>query len=113
MSGIALATVSSNLATAAPSVDWQPTLETFLNTLSSSRTRLTYERAVREAMEVLSIDFVADLTLPMLAEYRAGLVTRLDADREDRLSPPTVNLKLAGLRSFLNFCRVTGVTTMS
>jgi hypothetical protein len=49
----------------------------------------------------------------MLAQYRGGLVVRLDTDREDRLSPATVNLKLAGLRQFLNFCRVTGITRLN
>jgi len=51
MSGMALATLGSNLVTAAPSVDWQTALETFLNTLSSPRTQRAYEGAVREAME--------------------------------------------------------------
>jgi hypothetical protein len=48
----------------------------------------------------------------MLAAYRAGLVVRLDVDRMDRLSPSTVHLKLATLRSFLHFCRLTGVTPL-
>lgn len=39
-------------------------------------------------------------------------MARLDADREDRLSPATVKLKLAGLRRFLSFCRVTGLTRL-
>jgi hypothetical protein len=48
----------------------------------------------------------------MLADYRAGLVARLDADREDRLSPSTVNLKQGALRSFLHFCWATGTTRL-
>jgi site-specific recombinase XerD len=96
-----------------PCVDWQEALATFLNTLSSPRTAKAYQRAVVEAMETLSVDYVADLTPPDLATYRSGLVARLDADREDRLSPATVKLKLAGLRQFINFCRVTGITRLS
>jgi site-specific recombinase XerD len=108
-----LTKISSDMAAAAMSVDWQTALETFLNTLSSPRTMRAYERAITEAMEAMGVDFVAKLTPPMLAEYRAGLVARLDADREDRLSPSTVNLKLGALRSFLHFCRVTGVSALS
>jgi len=77
-------------------VDWQGALTTFLNTLSSPRTAKAYQRAVTEAMEALGVDYVAGITPPMLAIYRGGLVARLDADRDDRLSPATVNLKLAG-----------------
>lgn len=36
----------------------------------------------------------------------------MDADRADRLSPATVRAKLSALRSFLNFCRVTGVSRL-
>jgi site-specific recombinase XerD len=56
---------------------------------------------------------VADITAPMLAEYRGWLVGRLDAERADKLAPATVNLKLAGLRQFLRFCLVTGLTRLS
>ena len=96
-----------------PFVDWREALETVLNTLSSPRTAKAYQRAVREAMEALGVDYMADVTPPMLAQYRGGLVARLDADRDDRLSPATVNLKLAALRQFLNFCRVTGIARLS
>jgi len=71
-----------------------------------------YKRAVTEAMQAMGMQCVADLTLPMLAAYRAGLVARLDIDREDRLSPSTINLKLGALRSFLHFCRLAGVTLL-
>lgn len=97
---------------AIPLVDWREALATFLNTLGSPRTAKAYRRAVTEAMDALGVDHVADVTPPLLAEYRGGLVARLDADREDKLSPATVNLKLAGLRQFLNFCRVTGITRL-
>ena len=96
-----------------PIIDWQEALTTFLNILSSPRTAKAYQRAVVEAMEALGVEHVAGITPPMLATYRGGLVARLDTDREDRPSPATVNLKLAGLRQFLNFCRVTGITRLS
>jgi hypothetical protein len=96
-----------------PLVDWQEALTIFLNTLSYPRTAKAYQRAVVEAMEALGVDYIAGITPPMLAQYRGGLVVRLDTDREDRLSPATVNLKLAGLRQFLNFCRVTGITRLN
>jgi site-specific recombinase XerD len=108
-----LTTTSGDVVIAAMAIDGQTALETFLNTLSSPRTQKAYERAVTEAMEAMGVDMLAELTPPMLAEYRAGLVVRLDADREDRLSPCTVNLKLGALRSFLHFCRVTGVIPLS
>jgi integrase len=40
-------------------------------------------------------------------------VARLDIDREDKLSPSTVNLKLGTLRSFLHFCRLTGLIPLA
>ncbi len=108
-----LTTSSGNLAAVAPSVSWRTALTTFLDTLGSPRTVRAYERAVIQGIQAMGADVVADLTPPMLAEYRAGLVARLDADREDRLSPSTVSLKLGALRSFLHFCRLTGVTPLS
>jgi hypothetical protein len=96
-----------------PSVEWREALDTFLNTLNSPRTAIAYQRAVIEAMEAIGVDYVADVTAPMLAEYRGWLVSRPDAEREDKLSPATVNLKLAGVRQFLRFCLVTGITGLS
>jgi hypothetical protein len=86
---------------AVPLVSWREALDTFLNTLSSPRTAKAYRRAVIDAMEALEVDYVIDVTPPMLAQYRGGLVSRLDMDVPDRLSPSTVNLKLVGLRQFL------------
>jgi len=96
-----------------PHVEWRQALDTFLNTLSSPRTAQAYQGAVIEAMDAIGVDYVADVTAPMLAEYRGWLVGRLDAERADRLSPATVNLKLAGLRQFLRFCLVTGIASLS
>ena len=113
MSGnVALATTDGSSGAVGSFVNWQTALEAFLNTLSSPRTQDAYQRAVTEAMRAMGEQRVADLTPPMLAAYRAGLVARLDVDRKDRLSPSTVHLKLAALRSFLHFCRLTGVTLL-
>jgi site-specific recombinase XerD len=94
-------------------VEWRQALDTFLNTLSSPRTAQAYQRAVVEAMDAMGVDYVADVTAPMVAEYRGWLVGRLDTERADRLSPATVSLKLAGLRQFLRFCLVTGLIGLS
>jgi hypothetical protein len=50
-------------------VPWQPALETFLDTLSSARTRIAYGRAVAEAMHVLGAARSADLEPPTLARW--------------------------------------------
>ena len=81
--------------------------------LSSPRTAKAYQRAVIEAMDAVGVNYVADITAPMLEEYRGWLVGRLATERDNRLSPATVNLKLAGLRQFLRFCLVTGLTQLS
>jgi integrase/recombinase XerD len=96
-----------------PQVHWTDALDTFVNTLSSPRTARAYQRAVMEAMDTLGVDYVADIAAPDLARYRGGLVARMDSDNGDRLGPSTVNLKLAGLRQFLRFCLVTGITSLS
>ncbi len=96
-----------------PLVEWEEALATFLNTLGSPRTAKAYQRAVKETMEALGVEYVADITAPDLAQYRGGLVARMDVDSPDRLIPATVNLKLAGLRQFLRFCLVTGIIRLS
>jgi site-specific recombinase XerD len=85
-----------------PLVEWQLALQTFLNTLGSPRTAKACRRVVREAMETLDVEYVADVTASDLAQYRGSL----DMDNPDRLSPATINLKLVGLRQFLHFCLV-------
>src|SRR5574341_555556 len=92
---------------------WAEALDSFLDLQNSPRTRVTYARAVREAMAAMGATYPADLTPPLLAEYRAGLVARLDAKGERRLAPGGVNPKLTALRSFLKFCRLTGLTPIS
>jgi hypothetical protein len=82
---VALATTDGSSGAVGSFVNWQTALEAFLNTLSSPRTQDAYQRAVTEAMRAMGEQRVADLTPPMLAAYRAGLVARLDVDRKDRL----------------------------
>jgi len=89
------------------------TLQDFLKTLNSADTCRTYTGPVREALAALGATYPADLSPPGLAEYRAGLIARLDAKGERRLSPASVALKLAALRSFLKFCQLTGQTPIS
>ena len=67
--------MSRNLAqNTIPLVEWQNALQTFLNTLGSSRTANVYRRAVREAMETLGIEYVADVMAFGLGQYCRGLV---------------------------------------
>ncbi len=64
---MALATTDGSSGTVASLVNSQTALDTFLNTLSSPRTQKAYERAVTEAMRATDVQWVADLTPPMLA----------------------------------------------
>ena len=57
-----------------PLVEWQEPLQTFLNTLGSPRTAKAYRRTVRETMETLGVEYVADVTASDLAQYSGGLV---------------------------------------
>ena len=40
-----------------PLVKWEEALQTFLNTLGSPRTAKVYQRAVKEAMEALGVEY--------------------------------------------------------
>jgi len=106
-------TTARAVACGVPLLRWPLALQTSLDTLSSPRTRRAYERAVVDAMKALGILYPADIEAPALAQYRSGLVGRLDPDRPDRLSPATINLKLAALRQFVSFCSVTGIVRLS
>ena len=67
--------MSRNLAQNTISLaEWQKALQTFLNTLGSPRTVKAYQRAVREAMKTLGVEYVADVTASDLAQYCHGLV---------------------------------------
>ena len=94
-------------------VSWQEAIEPFLNTLNGSQTRRSYRGDIVEAMQRLKIALIGEITAPMLTEYRAGLVARLDARGAKRLTPSTVARKLAAVRSFLRFCRLTGLTRLT
>jgi site-specific recombinase XerD len=77
----------------------------FLATLDSAHTKTEYRRYVLSALAVLGEP--ADITPPALAAYRERVTSRRE------LSPATVNLHLNGVRSFLRFCRITGVLQLS
>jgi integrase/recombinase XerD len=65
-------------------------------------------------MQRLRIALIGEITaLKMLTTYRAGLVARLDARGAKRLTPSTVARKLAAVRSFFRFCRLTGLTRLT
>jgi len=95
-------------------VTWQEAIEPFLNTLDSPQTRRVYRAAIAEAMPRLAVATIDEITPAMLTTHRAGLVARVDArDAKSRLSPASVSLKLAALRSFLKFRRLTGLTRLT
>ena len=85
---------------------WRVVLDAWLNTLDSENTRRAYRLSVGQALEDLggldALDAIA------LAEYRQRWVARLDAKADQRLSPASVARRLAALRSFLHFARLTG-----
>ena len=109
----ALTTRDETAVDAPPGVPWPAALDSFLNVLNSPQTRRAYRAAIVEAMAALAADSLANITPPMLTQYRAGLVARLDARGARRLSPSSVALKLAALRAFLKFCRLTGLTRLT
>jgi site-specific recombinase XerD len=85
-------------------------LESFLNLQNSPQTRRAYGAACTEALTAFAVEYPDELTPPMLTEWRAGLVARLN---RNELSPASVALKLAALRAFLKFCRMTGLLNIS
>lgn len=107
-----LVSVSNAVATTAVSsaVGWEQALEVFLGSLNSPGTQRTYALAVREAFLWLGAHSPADVTPAQLLGYRAHLVEM--ATQRTR-APGTVATKLAALRSFWRFCRMTGLSDMS
>ena len=110
--------MTTELATAgAPALrrppTWAEALTPFLDLQNSPQTRRAYRVAVAEAMAALAVEHPAEITAPMLAAHRAALVARLDAKGERRLAPSSVSLKLAALRGYLKFCRLTGILQLT
>ncbi len=106
-----LATVSAPALMRPPT--WEEALTPFLDLQNSLQTRRAYGAAVADAMVAMGIEHPAEITAPMLAAHRAALVARLDAKGERRLAPSSVSLKLAALRSYLKFCRLTGILQLT
>jgi site-specific recombinase XerD len=84
-------------------------LTTWLDTLDSPATRRNYGAFVREALAGIG-GLVNCGNVEALARWRAGLVGRLDAGE---LSPNTVALALAALRSFLRFAALAGALSLT
>ena len=84
--------IMKELTQTVPPVHWREALETWLNTLSSPRTRKAYERAVREAMEALGVGYVANLTPPVLAQPagRRPPAKAQSSDRQPQAGRPAV-----------------------
>ncbi len=83
-------------------------LKTWLNTLDSPNTRKSYEKSVREALTRLG--GLSGCTPGALSEWRMYLMGRMEADD---LSPASISLRLAALRSFLRFARIAGVLPLT
>jgi len=91
---------------------WQQLKEQYGRTLASPQTRRTYMLALEDFYRFLEAQGVMDgrpVSLPLLMEYRAGLVARIagkgtenrpDSSRKP-LSASTVNVYIAAVRSFL------------
>lgn len=94
-----------------PSTDWQQALMLWERQLQSERTRRTYRSAVRQFFLTPGApQMLQDLTPELLFAY-GGALKRLaekNAPPAERLAPATVNLRLAAMRSFLDFCRWRG-----
>ncbi len=94
----------------APVMTWERALDAWRLKLQSETTRATYASAVRAFFATPGAPDLAALHLETLDAYSGALRLRVgkDAPPATRLAPATVNLKLAGLRSFLAFCRRRG-----
>lgn len=69
--------------------NWEEALDAWLAKYSES-TRKAYERAVRQAFEVMQVERIEDVTPEKLKTYRAAMVERLREDSPEKLSFPAV-----------------------
>lgn len=92
-------------------VTWEIALEQWRLKLQSETTRATYCGQVRYFFSFRGTPQAVNDLYPALLDAYAGTL-RMRAEKNappaERLAPATVNLKLAALRSFLNFCRKRG-----
>ena len=88
---------------------WERALEQWALHLRSAKTRATYLSQVRAFLREASAAAPTPtaLTFEMLDAYAGALAYRAEkeSDPARRLAPATVNLKIAALRSFLQFAR--------
>ncbi len=94
----------------ARAMDWQAALLVYMAKLSAPGTRRQYSSAIRECFAWLGVPDVGSVSAADLLRFRGSLVARAEART---LSPSSVAQRLAALRSFWMFCRVTGLTLMT
>ena len=98
-------------ASIAAPLTWERALDTWRDHLRSEQTRVTYLSAARAFAKQLgplaSTPLATSFTVETLDAYAGSLAYRCEREvaTSKRLSPATVNLKLAALRSFLTFAR--------
>src|SRR5512146_728426 len=83
----------------------QAVLVAFLQTLDSAATQRAYRREVEFALTELGP--LPMVTPTVLTAYREKIVSRMEPDAAEPLSPASVARHLAALRSFLRFARMT------
>lgn len=87
---------------------WERALDQWALHLRSAKTRATYLSHVHDFLKhAPHLIGPADVTFDLLDAYAGALAYRAEkeSDPTKRLAPATVNLKIAALRSFLQFAR--------
>lgn len=111
----ALTTATAGTAlTPAPVVGWQRVVDAYLHSLDADTTRRAYRRHLADAFAFWAVATVDELTGEMLGAYRKALTEAAPQPRRagqsvpkgKRLSPATVEQKLAAVRSFLLWASV-------
>ena len=94
-----LPTTTPNMAVSLhPSTPWQMVAQAYLDAaIDSPNTRRAYQRSISEAMAITGVTSLDQLTGAQLAAYRAEITNA------EGVSPSTMALKLAGVRSFLTW----------
>lgn len=94
-----------------PKPEWEETLNAWLGKYKSSRK--PYEKAVREAFEIMQVERIEDVTSEQLKGYRAAMVDRLREDAAEKLSLSAVVTNLRAMRSFMQHCASEDKTSLS
>ncbi len=109
----AITTATPTTIDALPAVTWAEAIEPFLNTLDLPQTRRAYRAAIAEAMHGLAWQHLTRSRLHADNVSRGACGAFGCARATFRLSSASVALKLAALRAFLKFCRLTGLTRLT